>query len=183
MYIVLRKYIHTLTFNVNMYKSFTYSKVYLHISFPLKSTMHIQIQCMWSLFTTKWIYSKCSQNFLNRSPPIYIHSFNPPGGTGLVSSVGGAVSEPLERPTGPVMSSITLWTRRFNNVYTILWYSYVSNLIPINRYDNNVQINLIQFNSIHIVLPWRKHSIHVVLPWREHSIHYIHFIKCLFVVL
>ena len=95
---------------------FTYTSHFL-----FKSTMHIQIQCMWSLFTTKWIYSKCSQNLLNRSPPIYIHSFNPPGGTGLVSSVGGAVSEPLERPTGPVMSSITLWTRRFNNVYTILW--------------------------------------------------------------
>lgn len=44
----------------------------------------------------------------NRSPPIYIHSFNPPGGTGLVSSVGGAVSEPLGQATWPVMSSITL---------------------------------------------------------------------------
>ena len=42
------------------------------------------------------------------SPPIYIHSFNPPGGTELVSSAGGAVSVPLARPTGPVMSSITL---------------------------------------------------------------------------
>ena len=67
----------------------------------------------------------------------YVHSFNPPGGTGLVSSAGGAVSEPLARPTGPVMSSITLWTRRFNNVYTILCYSYVSNLIPINIYIYN----------------------------------------------
>lgn len=145
---------------------FTYTSHFL-----FKSLMHIQLQSMWSLFTTKWIYSKCSQNLLNRSPPIYIHSFNPPGGTGLVSSAGGAVSKPLARPTGPVMSPITLWTRRFNNVYTILWQPYVSNLIPM--YNNNIQINSIsiQFNSIHIILPWRKHAIHVSLPWREHSIH------------
>ena len=56
-------------------------------------------------------------------------------------------------------------------------------------YDNhmfsnfNNLYNFIQFNSMHIVLPWRKHSIHVVLPWREHSIHYVYFIKYLFVVL
>ena len=47
----------------------------------------------------------------------------------------------------------------------------------------SIQFKSIQFNSMHIVFPWRKHSIHVVLPWREQSIHYIHFIKCLFVVL
>ena len=97
---------------------------------------------------------------LNRSPPIHIHSFNPPGGTELVSSAGGAVSVPLARPTGPVMSSITLWTRRFNNVYTILWY----HMLIIN-----MQINSIRFNLYNSSL--RKHSIHVVLPWREHSIH------------
>ena len=47
----------------------------------------------------------------------------------------------------------------------------------------NNQYNSIQFNSMHIVLPWRKHAIHVILPWMKHSIHYVYFIKYLFVVL
>ena len=51
---------------------------------------------------------KMFPKFAKPDASFYVHSFNPPGGTELVSSAGGAVSVPLEWPTGPVMSAITL---------------------------------------------------------------------------